>query len=242
MANISVHETKTTVSSSALSFSMEGSTSNNTEGMPFTWAPGWNSNQSISQFQDNVGEHLIDEKEHQFIEFLTTNTDEKSCDSDNQQADKQSTISLQVPWYRGDWQASLTPEFTLMKNANSLFISTKRMSENGWQQGQWLALELTLANQVDGSTSSSLTTIAQVNLDERISDEHIYGDIDLPLGCLIEKYSLQVATDEQKQDYQDKFNQRQQQALDVKEQTLVRLKAQDQMIPIRLVAGGLDDV
>lgn len=251
MANTSVHEIKTTQSHTYFSFSMEGSLlqgkGKDNMPLPFTWAPGWNSNQSITQFQQQIGEQLIDSIEQSFIDFsampIDVPDDEVLATNNRVQTNQESlVISLQVPWYRSNWQANLTPEFTLMKHANSLFMAEKQMLANNWQQGDWLTLKLVLVDCNDDSTTKNVETIAQLNLDEQIGDDHLYGDIDLPIGSQIESYTLQAATEKQKQSYQDEFNHKQQQALDQKEKILIRLKSQDQMIPIRLVSGGLDDV
>ncbi|MEZ5436631.1 MAG: NADH-quinone oxidoreductase subunit NuoG [Pseudomonadales bacterium] len=60
-ANISVHEPRASQDSdSALSFSMEGYVGPNEPApfIPFAWAPGWNSPQAWTKFQDEVGGHL----------------------------------------------------------------------------------------------------------------------------------------------------------------------------------------
>jgi len=59
-ANISVHEPKQPVDEeSPLAFSMEGlNRSQPGSLLPYVWAPGWNSNQSLNKFQSEVGEHL----------------------------------------------------------------------------------------------------------------------------------------------------------------------------------------
>lgn len=56
-ANISVHEPKQPVDSdSALAYTMEGSIVEQPAALrPYTWAPGWNSNQSINKFQAEIG-------------------------------------------------------------------------------------------------------------------------------------------------------------------------------------------
>lgn len=60
LADISVHEPKqTTDEESALTYSMEGSNQSAPESMrAYTWSPGWNSNQSINKFQDEIAGHL----------------------------------------------------------------------------------------------------------------------------------------------------------------------------------------
>jgi NADH-quinone oxidoreductase subunit G len=59
-ANISMHEPKQPVDEdSPLAFSMEGLNSSQPGALlPFVWAPGWNSNQSLHKFQTEVGGHL----------------------------------------------------------------------------------------------------------------------------------------------------------------------------------------
>ncbi len=60
-ANLSVHEPRVSQDTdSALSFSMEGYVGPNEPAsfVPFAWAPGWNSPQAWTKFQDEVGGHL----------------------------------------------------------------------------------------------------------------------------------------------------------------------------------------
>jgi NADH-quinone oxidoreductase subunit G len=59
-ANVSVHEPKQPVDEeSPLAFSMEGlNRSQPGSLLPYVWAPGWNSNQSLNKFQSGVGKNL----------------------------------------------------------------------------------------------------------------------------------------------------------------------------------------
>ncbi len=59
-AHISVHEPKQPVDEeSPLAFTMEGLNRSQPGALlPFVWAPGWNSNQSLHKFQSEVGGHL----------------------------------------------------------------------------------------------------------------------------------------------------------------------------------------
>ncbi len=60
-ANLSVHEPRVSQDTdSALTFSMEGYGGPNEDAsfVPFAWAPGWNSPQAWTKFQDEVGGHL----------------------------------------------------------------------------------------------------------------------------------------------------------------------------------------
>ncbi len=60
LAHVRIHEPKQPVDAqSPLAFSMEGSPANRPAALnPSTWAPGWNSNQSVNKFQETIGGHL----------------------------------------------------------------------------------------------------------------------------------------------------------------------------------------
>ena len=57
LANVSVHEPQQPLDTeSPLAFTMEGNQTRAPASLrPYTWSPGWNSNQSIHKFQDEVG-------------------------------------------------------------------------------------------------------------------------------------------------------------------------------------------
>jgi NADH-quinone oxidoreductase subunit G len=57
LANVSVHEPQQPLDTeSPLAFTMEGNQARAPASLrPYTWSPGWNSNQSIHKFQDEVG-------------------------------------------------------------------------------------------------------------------------------------------------------------------------------------------
>ncbi len=62
LADVSVHEPKQPEDdNSALTYSMEGANQAAPGSLrAFTWSPGWNSNQSINKFQDEISGHLQD--------------------------------------------------------------------------------------------------------------------------------------------------------------------------------------
>jgi len=248
-ANFSVHEPKTTQSSSKLKFSMEGELQSDQQEKPFTWAPGWNSSQSINQLTSQPVNQSG--KTDQFLSFfqLSPITDQwlTFCESL-----REVNFSLQVPWYRGEWQSSLNPEFILLNQENKVFISPQAMKKGQWQQGQWLTLRFSHL----GEDASSV--VAQAFQDERLSDDYLYADINLSLAntesnsvasseeerAMMNSTEIKLSTANQ-QDllaYQQAFNNREKHATTDKANALARLKNQDQYIPIRLVSGGLDDV
>ncbi|MFV2090634.1 MAG: hypothetical protein ACC642_08260, partial [Pseudomonadales bacterium] len=60
-AQVNIHEPKTTTDmETPLAFSMEGQFQDQSSALlPFVWAPGWNSNQSLFKFQQEVGGELV---------------------------------------------------------------------------------------------------------------------------------------------------------------------------------------
>jgi len=61
-ADVNIHEPKTKVDpDTPLSYSMEGLNPGTQNGatIPYTWSPGWNSNQSVFKFQQEVGGKLV---------------------------------------------------------------------------------------------------------------------------------------------------------------------------------------
>ena len=61
-ADVNIHEPKTKVDpDTPLSYSMEGLNPGTQNGatIPYTWSPGWNSNQSVFKFQQEVGGNLV---------------------------------------------------------------------------------------------------------------------------------------------------------------------------------------
>ena len=246
MANNSVHEVKTTQSQDHYRYSMEGDKPQNSDNMPFTWAPGWNSNQGIHQYQQHVGGELISQSADDITQQTLNFTDVpalKPCwsnQSNDGREENTPTVErnffLQRPWHREEWQASFTPEFILVEHVNAVVISKSMAEDNHWVAGQWLSASL-----LDDHENQILNTITQVFIDERISDDLIYGEFDCSANHQVKDISLSTATDEQVIDYQNRLEQQKQAAKSQQQQILVRLKQQDQYIPIRLVAGGLDD-
>ena len=60
VADVSIHEPRAPADDdSALTYSMEGSNQSAPDSMrAYSWSPGWNSNQSINKFQDEIAGHL----------------------------------------------------------------------------------------------------------------------------------------------------------------------------------------
>jgi len=242
-ANISVHEPKVTQSyDQSLSFSMEGSKANASAKMPFTWAPGWNSNQSITQFQQEVGGELTQKSSNVYLRFKNAesllncwpiNDERENVLSINGQDPL--TFSQKTPWYRSDWQANFNPEFQLMVQDNCLYVSPSYAKQQGWNKGQAVKVSF-----VAGSDISP--QIASLFYDENLSNNHVYGTLmGLEANINSVEISLSEATKDECIEYQQNFQDNTQAALDTKAAILEHLKSMDQSIPIRMVSGGLDD-
>ncbi|GLX77510.1 NADH-quinone oxidoreductase [Thalassotalea insulae] len=240
MANISVHETKATQSSDSYRFSMEGTKAKHGDSMPYTWAPGWNSNQAITQYQQQVAGPLLNQGQQQVLNFslnpaLLAQFYYREQISD--EASEFSSFALKTTWYQGEWQASLTPEFKLLEQYNQLVISNEMAVTQGWQQGQWLAVNCTLDNSPD-----PVQVIAVLDIDERLVGDLTYGQFNELVNQPVSQVTIGEASEQQVKDYQTEFEQKHTEAKVSQSTMLAQLKQQDQYIPIRLVSGGLDDV
>jgi NADH-quinone oxidoreductase subunit G len=263
MANQNVHEVKTTQNNatlpdkqeiiSPLNFSMEGRTSNQSNPQPFVWAPGWNSNQAINHHQEDIFGGESNTSREQFISFrekgeLAKQLIEKwqGLDVDYQlkQYDEQyinhKTLTFvdKTSWYNGEWQANFNPEFNLMHKGNQVYLSKESLGQRNWQVGQFVNINVLTH---DGFVKR--TSVAQLYCDEHLPDDLVYGHI---LAWSHQENNCQVelveANEKEISAYQQQENQREKAALQEKKQIQRRCNTSDQMIPIRLVAGGLDDV
>ena len=233
MANISVHEAKVSQSSDGFRFSMEGKNIHNVDNMPFTWSPGWNSNQSIHQFQQKVAGNLTHQANAQFIDFSAN----KRLDCHRKPlSEHDNHFHLQIPWYRSDWQSGLNPEFSLLHKVNKIYLSPTEILLRKLIKDHWVVIELTVA-----STGEKTQYITQLLQDENLQGDLIYGDIELLPKQVYSKIELAMANSQQVDVYLKQCEIRQQEANDDKALILKKLKEKDAYIPIRLVSGGLDD-
>ncbi|GAA6203267.1 NADH-quinone oxidoreductase subunit NuoG [Thalassotalea sp. SU-HH00458] len=233
MANISVHEAKVSQSEGDYRFSMEGSDLNHATEMPFTWSPGWNSNQSIHQYQQKVAGHLTHQADALFFDFsqIKAVIERRAPLSEHQQC-----FHPQIPWHRSGWQSGLNPEFALLHKVNKIFMSSTEIAKRQLVENHWVSVDLTAA-----STGEKRQYIAQLLLDENLLGDLIYGDIDQLPNQIYSKVAVSIASAHQVEKYQNQCQHLQQKATQDKALILEKLKAQDAYIPIRLVSGGLDN-
>jgi len=241
-ANFSVHETKVVQDKDQhYRFSMEGSKPNTVKDMPFTWAPGWNSNQSINHHQVEIQGQLSNYHEDLYLAFQFSNFNHKveqtSDDTlaGDSPADKKFNYFPQGSLFQGEWQSALTAEFDLLKYSleknPTLYLSTEFSESQGWSQGQWLKV-----------TADNMNCIAQLKCDARLPKNLVYGDIydfiNNKSGITVK---LSEATEPEVIQQQESRINGYQLAKENQKNILERLKISDQHIPIRFVAGGLDD-
>jgi NADH-quinone oxidoreductase subunit G len=242
LANISVHEPKITQSyDQSMRFSMEGAKVETSAEMPFSWAPGWNSNQSITQFQEEVGGELNKKNNSVYISFQEASSlitcwpvnDKKGITANNHKL-KYLVFSQKTPWYNSDWQASFNPEFQLMAQGNTLYVSFLYAEQQGWNNGQ--DVKVTFAN------SSIAPQIAILYCDENLISHNVYGTLSgLDKSINNVDICLSEASQDEINQYHKFHNNTQHTARNNKSLMLEHLKSMDQLIPIRMVSGGLDD-
>jgi NADH-quinone oxidoreductase subunit G len=253
MANISVHESKTTQKTDDdFRFSMEGASIRQTSNMPFAWAPGWNSNQAIGQYQEQINGPLIQHSQANFIAIsagLANNThwqlvNKVASDSDKIDYSESVPDSLsyvqQQSIYFSEWQAALTPEFKMLKQSNQLFISNVTAEKMGVKSRQWCKVVFSATNEQKQLVSQ--TVIGQVMVLANLPPSLIFGNFPLCQSLTHQlEMKITAAEAQEKTDHLSQFNDDVLAAKASKEAVLERLKENDQTIPIRLVSGGLND-
>ncbi len=249
MANISIHEAKTTQKiDDDYTFSMEGQSVINSADMPFTWAPGWNSNQSIGQFQAQINGGLIAQKSALFIPMssaITNNlcwqlTQAHSGNVNDSQSLSALTYVQQESLYFGEWQAAHTPEFQMLEPSNQLSINAETAEKFGVKKGQWCKVVFSATNEKMQLASQSV--ISQICIVEHLPSTLAFGNFSLcqSLNHQLEM-AISLACDQEITDYLGQYNERLIAAKNSKDNVLESLKLNDQTIPIRLMSGGLDD-
>ena len=249
MANFSVHEAKTTQKiDDEYTFSMEGQSVINSADMPFTWAPGWNSNQSIGQFQVQINGGLIAQKSALFIPMssaITNNicwqlTQAHSGNVNDSQSLSALTYVQQESLYFGEWQAAHTPEFQMLEPSNQLSINVETAEKFGVKKGQWCKVVFAATNEKMQLASQSV--ISQICIVEHLPSTLVFGNFSLcqSLNHQLEM-TISLACDQEVTDYLEQYNERLIAAKNSKDNALESLKLNDQTIPIRLMSGGLDD-
>ncbi len=245
-ANLSVHETKVVQDKDKhYRFSMEGSKPNTDKNMPFTWAPGWNSNQSVNHHQEEINGQLSNYSEDIYLPFSITginHEDSQAFIGDLKETarksvgDKELFYFPQGSLFQGEWQSALTAEFEMMKHSPeknpTVHLPAEFAESQGWSQGQWLKV-----------MTESTITFAQLKYDKNLPEYLVYGDI---TDFIHETSGLAVtlvdASEQEVIQQQESRHNSYQQAKASQRNNLKRLKILDQHIPIRFVAGGLDDV
>lgn len=249
MANITVHEAKTTQSDEDIySYSMEGQRPGKSTDMPFVWAPGWNSNQAVGQYLDKPDGQLLNRPSHNLeskiiypnlaqIQQLVNDFEAKLTGNDQKLAVEidGSTANISIvnsqPWYAGEWQARKVPEFAMLDKGDTLIAHPDLIQANGWQERQVI-----ICSQGDN------TWLWQLTSNRKLPSDLLVIQTFEPL-CLEKNKALKFSTASQAQSasFVQKEQQRIANAKAKKAEILSSLKNQDQYIPIRLYVGGLDD-
>ncbi|WP_394175469.1 NADH-quinone oxidoreductase subunit NuoG [Thalassotalea litorea] len=271
IANQTVHEPKNPVDpDSPFSFSMEGPGKLDAQGhalpQPFSWAPGWNSNQSVSKYQVSVGGVINNRANHV---YLGNDQIDKLDNSDNtagygasgdasadaRQQERPATEAIIVgntmsPMVSGltfrklphlfanDEFARTIAEFALMAPPPCLLINTADMDKLS-------AADLTNKTEckishvrVELADQSSL--ILQLfpcsDVAKGVAYLHHPRVNHEPLLSLLS--SISVATANDIEAHQQQLNDELQQILEQKNRNLARLQKTDQMIPIQFVGEG----
>tara|TARA_R110000737_G_scaffold102781_2_gene136157 strand:- start:8941 stop:11961 length:3021 start_codon:yes stop_codon:yes gene_type:complete len=254
MANITVHEAKVTQKSDDdFTFSMEGKSAGQSSEMPFVWAPGWNSNQAIGQFQAEINGQLLKQNAAVFIpaaidivnnpcwQLTEKNIDNtfKSSVTENKTFNLLTYVQ-QKNVYFSDWQAAQTVEFQMLRASNQIHISAETAKQAGVKKGQWCKVVFSATNNKMQLVSQSI--ISQVVTVNHLPSSLAFGNFSLCQSLSHElEMTIALACDQELTDYLAQFNDGLIAAKKSQENILKRLKTKDQTIPIRLCSGGLND-
>lgn len=236
IANQTMHEPKTVANSDRhYHFSMEGSSAEKSDNLPFTWAPSWNSNQAILQHQQEVNGDLINQQQENWLMF---SFDEQLNDlwqnevlESNASVDQDKlTLVQNLPWFLVDSQARVIPEFTLMFTGNTIELSPQLAEGKNLSKGSIAVI-----------TTAQGKFFATVKISKKLPDDLVVASI-FELSCdhNMVAVTLTNASPAQVTQFNQQYEQRQQYAQQEKHHILARLKIQDQHIPIHLTSGGFD--
>ncbi|MBE9540212.1 MAG: NADH-quinone oxidoreductase subunit NuoG [Proteobacteria bacterium] len=178
-ADVSVHEPKQPVDEeSPLAFSMEGlNRSQPGSLLPFVWAPGWNSNQSLHKFQSEVGGHLKGGTAGARLLLPATGTSASTATQPD------ATLAPSAPQQPGQWQmvprykifgsdelSVHSPAIAELVDPGFIEISSDDARALGVNDGEGLVL-----NKPDNASQGELLTIAVATLEVRLNDSIAVG-------------------------------------------------------------------
>jgi len=238
--------------------SMEGLTANSDTNMPFTWSPSWNSNQAILQHQQQVNGDLIGQVKPNWLMFSFDEKLTTLWQTENEQESKQEkprlTFIQNLPWFLQEQQARTIPEFVLMYGGNIIEISNDLATKLGWDGSQnEVTAKLTFSadeslshtNPINTESLTSTETFcvfARVKVNPKLASNVVVGSIfefnPSQTNCNV---NLALADEDEVEQFKQQQTNRQNSAIEEQQNTLARLKKQDQHIPIHLMSGGLND-
>lgn len=252
MANQNVHESKTTQDiNSQFQFSMEGGKAQQSPAMPFTWAPGWNSNQSISKFQQQVGGPLAGPRQGVQVFDPKSDIDATNIPAQHLKSINETNTSINI-------NAEPKPN----QEHSLIFVHAKHIYGNDYlglkgiefellapipyvEVSQKLAVEFAIADQrFINLTCNNDNYVTELKITKSLANDciQVYLEGNQCQQISLVNASLSKATSQQVEAFKHGLNQKLERALSNKKTLLARLKSNDQFIPIRLMAGGLDDL
>ncbi|MDO6426587.1 NADH-quinone oxidoreductase subunit NuoG [Thalassotalea sp. 1_MG-2023] len=239
MANQTVHEAKTTQSEEAYRFSMEGGAIDTGDNMPYVWAPGWNSNQAITFYQQRPNGPLMNRQSAKFLSFNEQPFHQYQSVDEGKPANTEHndvSLAMSVPWFRRFWLTRSQAEFSMMVQANVLYVSKSYANKQQLAVKQWVKVSLSKKNQ-----STRQEVFAQLMIDDDLPVNHLYLQADELHENHWQLVSVTLADEQALEQWHKQVENRLKSAELEQKNTLTRLKEKDQTIPIRLVSGGLED-
>ncbi|QDP00856.1 NADH-quinone oxidoreductase subunit NuoG [Thalassotalea sp. PS06] len=241
IANQTVHEPKNPIDTdSPYSFSMEGPGKSDDRGhtlpKPFSWAPGWNSNQSVSKYQIRVSGPIAERQAlfsvaGNFTYALETETTPSSANSKTIETKINGiTIRKLEHLFANDELTDKVAEFRLMSPPPCLVVHVNDVSELAADNPEYISIDL-----ID-NTSLVVQLIACEDIARGLAYLHHPSMNRENLLQQIRGVSNVTAADIESHKQQLKENL--QYILEQKNRDLQRLQKNDQSIPIQFVGEG----
>ena len=168
-ADVDVHEPKTTVDlETPFSFSMEGQNPGDQDGatVPYVWSPGWNSNQSVFKFQQEVAGALRGGDPG--VRLLTPN-------QENGEAEPRAVEAETAPASNGDGKHRVVPVPTI--------FGSEELSAQSWPIKARMSMPYVLLAAEDAE-SLAITDGAGVKVEGLSESVEVRVDTRLPSGLI----------------------------------------------------------
>ncbi|WP_448549153.1 NADH-quinone oxidoreductase subunit NuoG [Thalassotalea fusca] len=230
-ANINVHEPQTQCGANVFHPSMEGDKQLLSHLSPFDWSPGWNANQSANLVRTKAMASCdrLDFSHHGEAVIPSTQTLDATSE--------QKRLYNMPQWQRMELQSSKTIDLAIRAGSFVLYVSQQEFQQQQWEHGQWMMLNVKTHDEKD-----LIAVPAQVCADKRLPNGHSCSQIEwLAPDTWYNIDSLFPLSIEEQEVFQTQVTEHITRLKSQQQELLVKLKNDDQFIPIYMTQEGQHD-